>query len=80
MRSRTRSAEKPVKTLTNYVGRGYMSQAAALGVTCLSKPVAIADLLSEINELLAFKIARRKSTGVFEETWPDSHLNCGQGI
>lgn len=45
----------PILGLTGYVGRGYMSQAAALGVTCLSKPIAIADLLNEINELLAYK-------------------------
>jgi CheY-like chemotaxis protein len=50
----------PIIGLTGYVGRGYMSQAASLGVTCLSKPVAISDLLSEINELLTYRISQGK--------------------
>jgi DNA-binding response OmpR family regulator len=47
----------PILGLTGHVGRGYMAQAAALGVTCLSKPIAIADLLKEIRELLANNVA-----------------------
>lgn len=43
----------PIIGLTGYLGRGYMAEAAALGVTCLSKPVALGDLLQEINETLA---------------------------
>ncbi|MFN8458008.1 MAG: response regulator [Anaerolineae bacterium] len=43
----------PILGLTGHVGRGYMAQAAALGVTCLSKPVVIADLIKEVKELLA---------------------------
>lgn len=43
----------PILGLTGHVGRGYMAQAAALGVTCLSKPVAIVELIREIKELLA---------------------------
>lgn len=43
----------PIIGLTGYLGRGYMAEAAALGVTCLSKPIAINDLLDEVNETLA---------------------------
>jgi CheY-like chemotaxis protein len=43
----------PIIGLTGHVGRGYMAQAAALGVTCLNKPVAMNDLLNEINDTLA---------------------------
>ena len=42
----------PIIGLTGYVGRGYMAQASAFGVVCLSKPVVIADLLREIKEAL----------------------------
>lgn len=43
----------PILGLTGHVGRGYMAQAAALGVTCLSKPVVMAELIREVKELLA---------------------------
>lgn len=43
----------PIIGLTGYLGRGFMAEAAALGVTCLSKPIAIDELLTEINETLA---------------------------
>lgn len=41
--------DTPIIGLTGYVGRGYMAQASAFGVVCLSKPVVIADLLKEIS-------------------------------
>lgn len=44
--------ETPIIGLTGYVGRGYMAQASAFKVTCLSKPVVIADLMKEIKEEL----------------------------
>jgi DNA-binding response OmpR family regulator len=43
----------PILGLTGYVGRGYMVQASDYGVTCLSKPVIIADLVREITDTLA---------------------------
>ncbi|RMF02182.1 MAG: response regulator [Chloroflexi bacterium] len=43
----------PVIGLTGYLGRGFMAQAAALGVTCLSKPVEMDELLAEIHNALA---------------------------
>ena len=42
----------PIIGLTGYVGRGYMAQASAFGVVCLSKPVVIVDLLRELSEAL----------------------------
>ena len=42
----------PIIGLTGYVGRGYMAQASAFGVVCLSKPVVMSDLLQEINTAL----------------------------
>lgn len=45
----------PVIGLTGYLGRGFMAEAAALGVTCLSKPVAMDELLDEIYEALAVR-------------------------
>lgn len=42
----------PIIGLTGYVGRGYMAQASAFGVVCLSKPVVITDLMKEISEAL----------------------------
>ena len=45
----------PIIGLTGYVGRGYMAEAATYGVTCLSKPVKISDLLLEIDETLGSK-------------------------
>ncbi len=47
----------PIIGLTGYLGRGYMAEAAALGVTCLSKPIELADLMSEIRDALAAKSA-----------------------
>ncbi|MCB0113091.1 MAG: response regulator [Caldilineaceae bacterium] len=43
----------PIIGLTGYVGRGYMAQASAYGVTCLSKPLDIDELLREVNEVIA---------------------------
>ena len=45
----------PILGLTGHVGRGYMAQASAYGITCLSKPVQFDQLLAEINEALAAK-------------------------
>ncbi len=45
----------PILGLTGHVGRGYMAQASAYGITCLSKPVQFDQLLTEINEALAAK-------------------------
>ena len=42
----------PVIGLTGYVGRGYMSEAMSYDVTCLSKPVNLAELLTEVREKL----------------------------
>ena len=44
--------DTPIVGLTGYVGRGYMAQASAFGVVCLSKPVVIAELLKEIAEFV----------------------------
>jgi CheY-like chemotaxis protein len=46
------SPQTPIIGLTGYVGRGYMSQASSYGVTCLSKPVSVTDLVREIKETL----------------------------
>jgi hypothetical protein len=43
----------PIIGLTGYVGRGYMAQASAYGVTCLSKPLNMDILLREVNEALS---------------------------
>ena len=40
----------PILGLTGYVGKGYMSQASAYNVICLSKPIQIEELVREINE------------------------------
>jgi CheY-like chemotaxis protein len=45
--------QTPIIGLTGYVGRGYMAQASAFGVVCLSKPVIIVDLLKELNAALS---------------------------
>lgn len=42
----------PILGLTGYVGRGYMAEAAAMGVTCLSKPIDMPRLIEEIRDLL----------------------------
>ena len=42
----------PIIGLTGYVGRGYMAQASAFGVVCLSKPIVMIDLLREMREAL----------------------------
>jgi two-component system nitrogen regulation response regulator NtrX len=47
----------PIVGLTGYLGRGYMAEAAMLGVICLSKPIAVDDLLEEIRDTLAMKSA-----------------------
>jgi DNA-binding response OmpR family regulator len=43
----------PIIGLTGFVGRGYMAQLSNLGITCLSKPISIDALRSEIDEVLA---------------------------
>jgi CheY-like chemotaxis protein len=48
----------PILGLTGYVGRGYMAQAAEYGVVCLHKPVAVADLLREVNDALTARVKR----------------------
>jgi DNA-binding response OmpR family regulator len=45
----------PILGLTGHIGQGYMSQASAYGVICLSKPIRIDDLFSEINEAVKTK-------------------------
>lgn len=40
----------PILGLTGYVGQGYMSQASAYDVICLSKPIRVEELVREINE------------------------------
>ncbi|MCE5208245.1 MAG: response regulator [Chloroflexi bacterium] len=42
----------PIIGLTGYMGRGYLSQAAGLGVPILTKPVMMSSLVSEINRTL----------------------------
>lgn len=42
----------PILGLTGYVGQGYMSQASAYNVTCLSKPIRIDELILEINDAI----------------------------
>ncbi len=44
--------ELPIIALTGYVGRGYMAEAMAYGVTCFAKPVDMQELLTEINSRL----------------------------
>lgn len=45
----------PIIGLTGYLGRGFMAEAAILGVTCLSKPVAMDELLDEIYSALGVR-------------------------
>ena len=47
----------PILGLTGYIGQGYMSQASAFDVNCLSKPIQIDDLIREINEIVKVKKA-----------------------
>ena len=42
----------PILGLTGYVGRGYMAEAAMYGVTCLSKPIDIPELLQIVDDAL----------------------------
>ncbi len=49
----------PILGLTGYVGQGYMAQAAHFGVTCLSKPISMVDLIQEINEALQSNWTKR---------------------
>jgi DNA-binding response OmpR family regulator len=42
----------PIIGLTGFVGRGYLSQASNYGVTCLTKPIDVDDLIQEINDHL----------------------------
>jgi DNA-binding response OmpR family regulator len=48
----------PVLGLTGHVGRGYMAQASAYGVTCIAKPVRLDELVAEINDQLSRRPAR----------------------
>jgi DNA-binding response OmpR family regulator len=43
----------PIIGLTGYMGRGYMARAADYGITCLSKPVDMDELIQEIKHELA---------------------------
>lgn len=52
----------PILGLTGYVGQGYMSQASAYGVTCLSKPIRMDELIREIEEALQTNKAAQPST------------------
>lgn len=45
----------PILGLTGHIGQGYMSQASAYGVTCLSKPIRIDELIREIEEITRAK-------------------------
>jgi CheY-like chemotaxis protein len=45
----------PIIGLTGYMGQGYMSQAAAWGVTCLAKPIEMSNLLRELMDTLGQK-------------------------
>ena len=42
----------PILGLTGQLGRGFMAQATAYGVTCIAKPVRLDALVAEINEQL----------------------------
>ena len=42
----------PILALTGYVGQGYMAEAAALGITCLAKPISSETLIRELHEAL----------------------------
>lgn len=42
----------PILGLTGHIGQGYMSQASAYGVICLSKPIQIDELVREVDEVL----------------------------
>jgi two-component system nitrogen regulation response regulator NtrX len=52
----------PILGLTGYMGQGYMSQAAAWGVTCLAKPVEMQALIQELNEVIAVAKSRAAAT------------------
>lgn len=43
----------PIIGLTGYTGQGYMAQASAYRVPCLSKPVDVDDLVQEIRVQIA---------------------------
>lgn len=43
----------PILGLTGYIGRGYQSQSASLGIPMLTKPVMIADLIAMIHQMLS---------------------------
>jgi two-component system phosphate regulon response regulator OmpR len=42
----------PILGLTGHLGRGFMAQASAYGVTCVAKPIRMDALITEINEQL----------------------------
>lgn len=47
----------PIIGITGYLNQGYMLQAVTFyGVTCLSKPIAMATLIAEINKALRRKL------------------------
>lgn len=49
----------PIVGLTGHLGRGFMAQASAYGVTCMTKPIRIEALVTEINEQLDGPFARQ---------------------
>ncbi len=57
----------PIIGLTGYTGQGYMAQASAYHVTCLSKPVEVEDLLKEIKVTLetATRVSSAPTRSVF---------------
>ena len=51
----------PVVGLTGHLGRGFMAQASAYGVTCVTKPVRVEALVAEINEQLDGPFAKKRA-------------------
>lgn len=49
----------PVVGLTGHLGRGFMAQASAYGVTCITKPVRIETLVAEIHDQLDGPFAKK---------------------
>jgi DNA-binding response OmpR family regulator len=45
----------PILGLTGHLGQGYMSQASAYDVICLSKPIQIDELVREVSEAAGTK-------------------------
>jgi two-component system response regulator MprA len=49
----------PIVGLTGHLGRGFMAQASAYGVACMTKPIRIEALVAEIKDQLEGPFARR---------------------